>query len=406
MKICPGSIPGNETAMTIRHQSPFKEGEVLQIQKRLLDSARTRHAEIMVKREAYRALFGDEWFEGETVDTDLVDDQLSADLNALLDECPVERSVITPGEPGKYPAIETGLVAGAPSYGVPTSAMPRQEPGQAIHFLDERRISRPATLAQIRVNAKISRSTRRGQALSTPGRAGLIAGFSLIHAARVVAISKLHPCVDRVQLETLLRIDTFIQKLVREYQGAGKLPEWAKSVSPEMKQYFRIFHQCRKPESKTITIRLDHKTAEAALAAPRGPANYLAEIIKRALAKLGIETDIAFNLEFNHTGRTENHPAHIHGALCVPGDRIGDVIEALRCALAEGYRQRYRNLAVHIEAPHRPHWWASYCVKEYGITAIKLSSDRVRKTRPDYATQSLTQEAKAFYEDISTWLEV
>lgn len=53
--------------MTIKHQSPFKEGEVSQIQKRLLDSARTRHAENMVKRDAYRALFGDEWFKGETV---------------------------------------------------------------------------------------------------------------------------------------------------------------------------------------------------------------------------------------------------------------------------------------------------------------------------------------------------
>lgn len=30
------------------------------------------------------------------------------------------------------------------------------------------------------------------------------------------------------------------------------------------------------------------------ITAPRGPANYLAEIIKCALAKLGIETDRAF----------------------------------------------------------------------------------------------------------------
>lgn len=344
--------------MTIKHQSPFKEGEVLQIQKRLLDSARSRHAETMVERKAYRALFGDDWLEGETVDADLGDDELSADLNELLDERPL-----------KLPLSSRTMI--------------RDKSG---------------------VNAKSSRSNRRGQSLSTPGRAGLIANLSLIHAERVAAINKLDPHVDHDQLQTLLKIDAFIQKLAREYQGTGELPDWAKFVSPEIKQFFRIFHQCRKLDSKALTIRLDHKTAEAALAAPRGPANFLAAIIKRTLAKLGIETDLAFNLEFNHTGCTENHPAHIHGALCVPDDRIGDVTEALRCALAEGYRQRYRNLAVHVEMPRSAQWWAAYCIKEYGITGIKMSADRGRKTCPDYATQDITQQAKALYEDLSAWL--
>ncbi|WP_050586345.1 hypothetical protein [Pseudomonas syringae] len=390
--------------MTIRHQSPFKEGEVFQIQKRLLDSARTRHAENMVKREAYRALFGDEWFEGETADTDLGGDQLSADLDALLDECPVARTAITAGEPRKCPVIELGLFAGAPSYHVATSAVPRQEPGQVILSLDEQRITRPAILAKLGVNAKSSRSNRLGQILSTPGRAGLVASLSLSHAAHVVAIKKLHPDVDHDQLEALLRIDTFIQKLVRDYQGAGELPGWEKFVSPEIKQFFRIFHQCGKPDSRTLTIRLDHKTAEAALVAPRGPANYLAAIIKRTLAKLGIETDLTFNLEFSHTGRRENHPAHIHGALCIPDDKVNEVTEALRNALAEGYRQRYKNLAVHIEKPRSARSWAAYCVKEYDITGIELTASRGRKTRPDYATQKLTQDARAFYENISAWL--
>ena len=390
--------------MTIRHQSPFKEGEVLQIQKRLLDSARTRHAENIVEREAYRALFGDEWFKGEMVDTDLGDDQLSADLNALLDECQVEEAALTPGEPGKYPAIKPGLFAGAPSYSVATSVMPSQELGQAIHSLDEQRISRPAILVEVGVNAKSSRINRLGKALSTPGRAGLIASFSLSHAARVVAISKLHPDVDHDQLKALLRIDAFIQKLLRGYQGVGELPNWEKFVSPEIKQFFRIFHQCEKPDSKILTIRLDHKTAEAALVALRGPANYLAEIIKRTLTKMGIETDLAFNLEFSHTGRKENHPAHIHGALCIPDDKVNEVTEALRSALAEGYRQRYTNLAIHIEKPRSAQWWAAYCIKEYLITAGKLEAERGRKNRPDYATQKLTQEAKAFYEGISAWL--
>lgn len=358
MKICPGFISGNETAMTIRHQSPFKEGEVLQIQKRLLDSARSRHAENMVQREAYRALFGDDWLEGETVDADLDDDEWSADLDALLEERLVE-----------LPATLRKLIR-----------------------------------AKSGVNAKSSRSNRRGQSLSTPGRAGLIAGFNLIHAERVVAISKLHSDIDHDQLQTLQATAAFIQKLAREYQGTGKLPDWDKFVSPKIKQFFRIFHQCRKPDSKNLTIRLDQKTAEAALAAPRGPANYLAEIIKRTLAKLGINTGVAFNLEFNHTGRTENHPAHLHGALCVPDDKVDEVAEALRSVLAMGYRQRYKNVAIHIETPLSARSWAAYCIKEYEIAAITLDAHRGKKTRPDYATQELTREAKAFYEVVGAWL--
>lgn len=407
MKICPGFVPGNETAMTIKLQSPFKEGEVLQIQKRLLDSARTRHAENMVEREAHRALFGDDWLEGEAVDADLDDDELSADLDELLEEHPLKlrtssRAVIR-GEPGEYPAIESGLFAGTPSNSVLPGPRPHPEAKGSIHFLDVQSISRPAICAKSGVNAKSSRSKRRGQSLSTPGRAGLIASFSLSHAERVVAINKLHPHLDD-QLETLLKVDAFIQKLMQSYQGIGELTDWAKFVSPEMKQYFRLHLLSTKPDAKTITIRLDHDSAEAALAAPRGPANYLAEIIKRTLAKLGIDTDLAFNLEFNHSNRTENHPLHIHGAFCIPDNRVEEVSEALRKALAQGYRQRYKNLAAHVERPRNAQWWAAYCIKEYVLTAIRLEATRGRKSRPDYATQVLTKKAKAFYEDISAWL--
>ncbi|KMN19262.1 hypothetical protein TU87_09445 [Pseudomonas weihenstephanensis] len=115
-------------------------------------------------------------------------------------------------------------------------------------------------------------------------------------------------------------------------------------------------------------------------------------------------TDQAFNIEFNHTGRTENHPAHIHGALCIPGDRVNDVTEALREALAAGYRQRYNNLAVDIEAPRSARSWAIYCIKEYDITASKLTGERLKKTSPVYSTQKLTQQAQELYESIRAWI--
>jgi hypothetical protein len=392
--------------MTINHQSPFREGQVLQIQTRLLSSARNRHAESMVQRQAYRHLFGDEWFDQpQPIDVDL-------DEFAHLDELLVEPALELPAgpretihsTPEEYRAIEVGLFAGAPSYRPLSPSRPHMEYQETSAFPVSQVIPSDIDVAGSGANAKNRRSKRRGRAPSTPNKTGLLADFYLGHAERVVAIRDLHPDLDHEQIEKLLKIDAFVRKLVQEYQGTGELPDWAKFVRPEIKQFFRIFQLCTKPDAKTITIRLDHETAEAALAAPRGPANYIAEIIKRTLAKLGITTDQAFNIEFNHTGRTENHPAHIHGALCIPGDRVNDVTEALREALAAGYRQRYNNLAVDIEAPRSARSWAIYCIKEYDITASKLTGERLKKTSPVYSTQKLTQQAQELYESIRAWI--
>lgn len=399
--------------MTLNHQSPFKEGEVSQILQRLRDSEIRNHAEAIATRDAFRAQFGGDWIGGvETVGAAPVeaDDALIA-LDSLLTQygdgqAPARPQTATRREVGVSSAPEPGLFAGEPSY--PLSYPEPHPEGREALPLDslcpKPQTPSHASHVECGVNAKTARSKQRSRPLSTPSRAGLIANFHMSHAERVVAINKLHPDFDHDQIEKLLKADAFIQKLVQEYHGTGELPDWAKFVSPEIKQFFRLFWLCTKPDGKTITIRLDHKTAEAALAAPRGPANYLAEIIKRTLAKLGIETDLTFNLEFNHTGRTENHPAHIHGALCIPDDRVDEVTEALRSVLAMGYRQRYQNVAVHIETPRSARWWAGYCIKEYDSTAIKLTTEREQTTRPDYATQELTQQAKAFYEGIGAWV--
>ena len=391
--------------MTTNHQSP-KEGEVLEIQIRLLSSVRNRHAESMAQRQAYRNLFGDDWIEQlQPIEVELGE---STHLDALLVEPALElpagpRETIH-STPEEYRAIEVGLFAGAPSYRPLSSSRPHMEYQETSDFPVSQVIPSDIDVAGSGVNAKNRRSKRRSRALSTPNKTGLLADFYLGHAERVVAIKDLHPDLDHEQIEKALKIDAFVRKLVQEYQGTGELPDWAKFVRPEIKQFFRIFRLCTQPDAKTITIRLDHETAEAALAAPRGPANYIAEIMKRTLAKLGIATDQAFNIEFNHTGRTENHPAHIHGALCIPDDQVVEVVGALRRALAEGYRQRYINVAVHIEAPRSARSWAIYCIKEYASIAIRLSVERGRKSRPDYSTHKLTQEAKEFYEGIGTWI--
>lgn len=399
--------------MTFKHQSPFKEGEVSQILQSLRDSEQRRHAEAIAARDAFRVQFGGDWFASEeTVGAtpEKIDDALAA-LDRLptqdgQDEAPASPHTTTRSGANESSAPELGLFAGEPSYPL-CYPEPHLEDRKALpldSLCPQQQTSSQATHAESGVNAKTGRSTHRGRPLSTPGRAGLIAKFHLSRAERVVAIGELHTDLDHDQIQSLLRTADLLQKLAQDYQGTGQLPDWAKFVTPEMKQFFRLYLLCTKPDAKTITIRLDHYSAEAALAALRGPANYLAGIIKRTMAKLGLEAELAFNLEFNHTGSTENHPLHIHGVLCIPDDGVKEVSEALRRALAEDYRQRYTNLAVHIEAPRSVQWWAAYCIKEYDITTIKLTTERGQKSRPDYATQQLTQEAKAFYENISAWL--
>lgn len=396
--------------MTFKHQSPFKEGEVSQVLQSLRESHRRLHEEAIAERDALRAQFGGDWFaNAETQDAPAyqMDDALAA-LDSLL---PQQKTLAKPyttlsSEIGESITLEPGLFAGQPSYALSCSQLHPEDRETFPSDFDcpQQQVSTDAIHGEFGVNANTRRPKLRKRSLCTPGRAGLVAGFHFGHAERVVAISELHPDLDQDQIQALLKIDAFIQKLMRSYQGAGELPDWAKFVTSEMKQFFRLYVLCRKPDAKTITIRLDHDSAEAALGAPRGPANYLAEIIKQTLTKLGIETNLTFNLEFNHTGSTENHPLHIHGALSIPDDRIDEVSEALRSALAMGYRQRYKNSAVHIERPRSAQWWATYCIKEYGTTASRLEAERGRSSRPNYATQQLTQEAKAFYEDISNWL--
>lgn len=410
LKIQPQALWVIEAAVTFRHQSPFKEGEVPLILKRLRDSDLRRHADAIAARNSFRAKFGCDWFASEEscgVASEEVGD-VYADLDRLLlqDEPQTSPHAATYSEFAKSPHLRPGLFAGEPSY-----LFNSREPdlvGRDVltsdSFFPTQDASVQAEHAGRGVNAKTRPSKQSIRPLSTPGRAGLVAKFHFSHTERVVAISELHQDLDRDQLQALLKTDTFIQTLMQSYQGVGDLPGWDKFVSPEMKQYFRLHLLCTKPDAKAITIRLNHDSAEAALAAPRGPANYLAEIIKRTLAKLGIETDLAFNLEFNHTGSMENHPLHIHGALCVPDDRVREVSGALRKALAEGYRQRYNNLAVLIETPRSAHWWAAYSIKEYSVTGTKIGADGHKSSRPDYATRNVTQMARAYYLSLSAWL--
>ena len=257
------------------------------------------------------------------------------------------------------------------------------------------------------VDAKNSSRKLPRKILSTPQQAGIMANFHSSHEKHVVAISELQPDLDSEQVTKLLSINSFVSQLVKSYKGksTGKLADWSKHVPAHIKQFFRLLWLARQPDAKVFTIRLDHDAAIAALAAKRSPANHLAGVIQRTLAKLEITTEQAFNLEFTHGTSKENHPLHIHGVLYVQTDRIEEVSQALRTALAKEYRQRFDNLAVHIDSIQNERWWAAYCIKEHDITAGQLSIIRSREAAPDYASHAARRGGKTVYEGMSDWLD-
>lgn len=259
----------------------------------------------------------------------------------------------------------------------------------------------PAT-APSGVDAKSSKRRAGSIRLSNAHKAGLLANFQGMRERNVAAISELDPDLDHEQIAQIEAKISFIDQVAQSYagKGSGKLADWSKHVPAEIKQFFRLLWLARQPDAVAVTIRLDHRTATTALDAKRGPANHLAGIIQRTLAKLGISTDLAFNLEYTHGASTENHPLHLHGIVRIPADRIEEARQALRSALAEGYRQRFGNLAVHVAQISNPRWWAGYCTKEHGISADILKKARGKRTVPDYASDSARDGGKALYERV------
>jgi len=259
----------------------------------------------------------------------------------------------------------------------------------------------PAT-APSGVDAKNGKRRTASIRLPNAHKAGLLANFQGMREQGVAAISELDPDLDHEQIAQIEAKISFIDQVAQSYagKGSGKLADWSKHVPAEIKQFFRLLWLARQPNAVAVTIRLDHHTATKALDAKRGPANHLAGIIQRTLTKLGISTDLAFNLEYTHGASTENHPLHLHGIMRIPADRIEEVRLALRSALAEGYRQRFGNLAVHVAEISNPRWWAGYCTKEHGISADILKTARRKHTVPDYACNSAKNGGKTLYESL------
>ncbi|WP_165665321.1 hypothetical protein [Metapseudomonas otitidis] len=380
---------------TTRELSPV---EIEAYKQRLIEEAEESRRARFQGRRRIEALF-DGFRDCEPVDEEL-EAELAA-LDSLLSDTQVQKEgsqAIT--KPALQEEHEPSFLLDRAFQHEGRAAFSSPEAGERKRPL-AKRTAKPAT-AISGVDAKSSRRRATSIKLSTARKAGLLANFQSMRERNVAAISELDPDLDHEQIAQIEAKISFIIRVAHSYAGKGssKLADWSKHVPAEIKQFFRLLWLARQPEAVAVTIRLDHSTATKALDAKRGPANHLAGIIQRTLAKLEISTDLAFNLEYTHGASTENHPLHLHGIMRIPADRIEEVRLALRSALAEGYRQRFGNLAVHAAEISNPRWWAGYCTKEHGISADILKTARGKGTVPDYACHSARDGGKTLYERI------
>lgn len=388
--------------MQNKTKSGLSPDEVQAYRQRLTDSAKCARDAAIKNRDSMNKLFAGFTADHQSPDEDLENELATLDsLLLATTTTPTARpeSVVSTDdcESGFLPPTASGLYTQPAEWGL----FPTIETSEAKRSIAKKTVTPLAATSG--VDAKSGRQRPRYKKLATTHQAGLLANFQGMHEKGVVAISDLHPDLDHERIAQIEAKISFIIQVARSYKGkgTGKLADWSKHVPAEIKQFFRLLWLARQPGAIAVTIRLDHHTATKALTAPRGPANHLAGIIQRTLAKMGITTDHAFNLEYTHGTSKENHPLHLHGILCIPADRVEEVRLALRSALAEGYRQRFDNLAVHIEAIRNHRWWAGYCTKEQNITAETLKKVRGRKTVPDYACASARDGGKTLYESVN-----
>ncbi|MFD2838271.1 hypothetical protein ACFS3C_22105 [Azotobacter vinelandii] len=148
------------------------------------------------------------------------------------------------------------------------------------------------------------------------------------------------------------------------------------------------------PNAHAISIRLDHKTAEAALSAPKSPTDYLSAILRNH----GIK-DMAFCLEFSDTESDENHPLHLHGIAIIPADQPSRLANNLRKAMASDYRQRYKKIKLST--------FSRSALLAHGHLTVQKnqqSTARQLKSSPVYASQSAKRAGKRLYEGIRAWV--
>ncbi|WP_202370611.1 hypothetical protein [Pseudomonas sp. MWU318] len=184
------------------------------------------------------------------------------------------------------------------------------------------------------------------------------------------------------------------------------LPEWD-DLPADVKHFFKLSYLLSQPGTQFVTIRLDARIGEKALAAPRGPADWLANKIKRALESVAIPLNhIAFALEFAPKQARTLHKLHIHGALRIPSEMAKIASIALTKALAPDYKQHGTNEAVRLESPSKAGDIAKYVVKEYKITKERIialqdqgrANNHINGANPLRASEAVTVGGRSIYD--------
>ncbi|TBW09523.1 hypothetical protein E0E50_11745 [Azotobacter chroococcum subsp. isscasi] len=199
-------------------------------------------------------------------------------------------------------------------------------------------------------------------------------------------------------LEILIAENLDREEQASRYANRLLLPSWAR-LPDDLKQLFKIAACGNHPDAVALTSNLDLKTASAALGASRGPAYFLARIIKRTLAQAGLSPDLALTVEFAH-GRSNKSSAnpelHIHGVLQVPASLRGKITDDLKKALAREYIETAGNKAVLLKPITSLGGWAGYCTNQRTFTTEHLDN-------PDFSTHSASQAGQALYKQVKAW---
>lgn len=185
-------------------------------------------------------------------------------------------------------------------------------------------------LKSLTENYKFGRARKRAAKLrnvdETRGLAGKLRAFGydfgaigeLLLSPSSSASTKLIKDITRSWLRSRYWGDAMILSDTLDLPSPDSLPEW-KRLPAEVAQFFKLMHALNQPDAVFLTSRLDPNIGELALHSERGPCDWLAERITRALRNIGLHAEhMAFSIEFAPKQAKTLHRLHIHGALCIP----------------------------------------------------------------------------------------
>lgn len=252
---------------------------------------------------------------------------------------------------------------------------------------------------------KKSTRAKRTRKPLRPGTARVLANLYLGYRNNVVVLGDLYRELnlatdqeerERIQarITKLEANNRYAQSLAQSVASGTELNEWKRGLTDDLKRVFTMIGLASHRDAYAITIRLDSGVAGAALAAAKGQADYLSASLRR----LGV-TELAFVLERSDSESSENSPWHLHCSAIIPADLLTDLPERLREAMAQDYRQRYKNRAIDIQPLRTPGAWATYITKEIDVT-----THRLKGRSPYYASRSARTAGRELYEGIRRWL--